>query len=112
MASNGVTTDSNGKFVLEELSMDDLNELLAGGRNRGIYADIIDQVVKADKLAVVVSTHPALKGKDAASILNSINGNITRLSAKKGWPELKAMKRKMGDEDAVVLYNVSKHSAA
>lgn len=96
---------------MDILSLEEIEDAMANTRTRGGYAlDIRDFATKGE-LAVNVLTLPQYAEKEAASVYNSFNLNITKLKEKDATlPELRCIHDKKGNR--VLLINMDAVNAA
>jgi hypothetical protein len=105
--------------TLPVLSPEDITALLAEGRARGMYDDPIDTFAKSGEVYMIFSDLPVFKGKDPASVLNSVKGVIKKRVAATDpvydGPRLSAVARKLAngsDKKSVLLINLDALDAA
>lgn len=96
---------------MEVLSLEEIEDAMATTRTRGGYASDIRSFVESGELAINVVSLPQYKDKEAASVYNSFNLNITKLKEKVAdLPELRCIHDKKGNR--VLLINVAAVTAA
>lgn len=96
---------------MDFLTLEEIEDAMATTRTRGGYKiDILDFSEKGE-LALNVLTLPQYKDKEAASVYNSFNLNITKLKETvETLPELRCIHDKKGNR--VLLINVDAVHAA
>jgi hypothetical protein len=96
---------------MDYLSLEEINDAMANTRTRGGYASDIRGLVESGEVALNVLTLAQYKDKEAASVYNSFNLNITKLKEKDATlPELRCIHDKKGNR--VILINVTALKAA
>jgi hypothetical protein len=101
-----ITQDSNGKFFLDVMTPEELNEWLNSGRAKGQYVPVIDTFAKSGEMVTCVSELSQFKGKSLTSVRQSFNNNIRDHSNEKKWPRMRVEVREHEDQKYVVLTNV------
>lgn len=93
--------------MTEVLSLDRIATLLSTTKQRGVYEGYIQNHVDSGELAVNISELAYAKGKDVASVRNSIAGNIKAKTTENEWPALTVLLDKSDKDNVkVILINM------